>query len=85
MLFPKILITEYLLQRRLGIIKRSVDRHRENVIRTGAGHLPFLQRRDATIGIENENRRARLTEQTVNRRGPRITGGRAEHVNRLPA
>jgi hypothetical protein len=49
----------------------------------GAGHLPLLQRRDAAVRIEDENRGAGLAQQAVDRRRPGVARRRAEDIDRL--
>ncbi len=80
---PKRLVREDLLQCGLRIVERAVDRQREHIVGTGAGHLALLQRRNPSVRIENEDCRTRPANQSVDGRRPGVAGGGAQHIDRL--
>ena len=71
-------VFKHRFHRSLGVVKAALDRKGKDIIRTGAGHLTLLQRRNASIGIENKSFDPFLTEEAVNRSGAGIAGSRTE-------
>src|ERR1700760_71073 len=48
----------------LGAVERAREREGVHVRRAGAGHLAFLQRRDASVGVQDEDGGAGLAEES---------------------
>ena len=77
-------ITHELLHDGLGIVEGSLDRDGIDVVRARAGHLALLQLGDAALRIEDEDLRALLPGETVDRRRAGVSRGCPEDVDRFP-